>query len=540
MSQNLLRSKRARQALKKAIRISEKISPILEQDPTLRTKEKEKEIREIFDQMLHRDEYFVLVDDKGWGILHTNRLREGTHFNDEVGQKAAKTNEPLLQIYQRNTGEIMIDASCRVYQGKEHTYNLRLGRIVNRPYLRPFIYALGGVPLLVTLFSHLVFGVNKLFLSIGIGFLVSFLFSTWFQQSMIHSIEDWHEMTRAISAGNLTKRVKGSFWRDQFHQIGYELNKIAIGIHSIISEIKNSTFHTKTFTIKQAKFTEQLSGAFQELTATMEEFSAGTDTQLQSLAGVEEHIQDIVTITKSIQSSIKTSVDLSENASITAKNGTEAVQHTSTQMEKIRELIYNSSQSSQRMNQGIHEISQKVSAITKIAKQTNLLALNASIEAVHAGENGRGFAIVADEVRNLAEETSSFAIEVLNLLEHVGTESMVTVQSVEHGVEEMEKGMQLVKQAGFAITRLNEVVVQTKENVLTNEEQSKELIEHNRKIEESIHEIMQISHAFTKASKDVSMTMEQHSHDIIQLSKDAESLKDQALLLEKIVNRFTL
>jgi len=536
---NLLKRKQAKQALRKVVRIGEKISPLLQKNSDLDIHESK--IRDILDQSLKKDEYFVLVDQNGLGIIHTNRLREGTLFNDEVGLKSARTEEPLLQIYQRNTGEIIIDASTRVFHRNGKSYNLRIGRIVNQPFIRPLIYALSIIPLFISFISFLLLGANQnVYLGLSIGLVISVIFSTWFQKSMIKSLEEWNQATRAISAGDLTKRIKSTMWRDQFHQMGYELNKIAIGIHSILSELRNASTHTKTFSIKQSKYTEELSSAFQQLTATMEEFSAGTDSQLQSLAQMEEEIHNVIEITQSIQSSIEKSVDLAQSATRTATNGTEAVEQTSRQMEKIRQLIYESSNSSQKMNHRIDDITEKVSAITKIAKQTNLLALNASIEAAHAGEGGRGFAIVAEEIRNLAEETSSFTIEVLELLEQVSKESELSVQFVEHGVEEMEQGMRLVKEAGHAITLLNDVVTHTKENVLFNESQSHQLINHNINIERAIKDILQISQAFTQASKEVSHTMEHQSHDIIQLAKDAEYLKEQSLSLEKIVHRFTL
>ncbi len=540
MNQNkLLNSKSAKSALKKVVRVANQLSPLL--SAINYNIETESKIRAILDQELKKDEYFVMVNQVGLGVLHTNRLREGTLFSDEVGQKSSKTLEPLLQLYKRNTGEILIDASCRIITMDNQSYNLRLGRIVQKTFLSPILYSLSTIPVLASVITAGILNPTPapLIMIGGTGLITSMLLSTMIYKNLKHSIYDWYEMTRNISSGNLVKRIEPK-GQDEFHQMGYELNKVAIGIQSIILELSHSSKNMNNISLKQAQFTNELSSAFQELTATMEQFSAGTDTQLYSLDNAKEKVDEILHIADEIQKSIAESVSLSESAFNTAASGITAVQQTQNQMNQINQVIHESAQSIELLNHHSQQIMGKISSITNIAKQTNMLALNASIEAAHAGAEGRGFAIVAEEIRKLAEETSTFSKDIFALLSQITEEIMGSATTIEKGEREIEAGLLLVKEAGEAIESLNGVVKQTKEQVLNNEEKAQLLITHGYSIQKTFQDISEISASFATAAKEVSITMESHSNDVISLSKDAELLNNQSQSLEKIVNRFNI
>ena len=79
------------------------------------------------------------MDSTGHSWIHTNRLLEGTDFTDEVGLKAANTTEPLLQVYERLTGELLVDGSCRLIEVDGEKFNIRIGRIIHKQFMTPFL-----------------------------------------------------------------------------------------------------------------------------------------------------------------------------------------------------------------------------------------------------------------------------------------------------------------------------------------------------------------------------------------------------------------
>ncbi|MED4269387.1 methyl-accepting chemotaxis protein, partial [Geobacillus stearothermophilus] len=146
----LTKQRRSKRALKKVTETAEALRKMI--DRTRPLEEQLDRIRTFLDERLGRDEYFVLVDESGYGVVHTNRLREGRVFADPVGLAAARTNEPLLQVYERDTGEVLIDASCPFWtEPGGRRFNLRMGRLMHRPYLQWVLASVAIAPAAVGL-----------------------------------------------------------------------------------------------------------------------------------------------------------------------------------------------------------------------------------------------------------------------------------------------------------------------------------------------------------------------------------------------------
>ena len=180
-------------------------------DSTKSLEEQIEQIRPILDKELERDEYFVIVDENGFAYIHTNRLREGTAFTDKVGLAAARTDTGLLQVYPRDSGEVLIDASCPLFTdatGKR--FNIRMGRLVHRPFIGLMFTILTAISSIIP--ALIVYLSSKDFLVTGSVFiataLISFIFSLIYYNIIMKRLREWYAVTKKISSGDLSAHVE--------------------------------------------------------------------------------------------------------------------------------------------------------------------------------------------------------------------------------------------------------------------------------------------------------------------------------------------
>jgi methyl-accepting chemotaxis protein len=158
-------------------------------------------------------------------------------------------------------------------------------------------------------------------------------------------------------------------------------------------------------------------------------------------------------------------VAAADQASQRAAHGQNVVNTATEGIRAISRTVLETSQVVSTLGQQSEEIGRIVSVIKDIADQTNLLALNAAIEAARAGEQGRGFAVVADEVRKLAERTSSATSEISTTIKNIQQETARAVASMEQGSQEVAQGVDMAQQVGQAIGSINEAVVSLSERI---------------------------------------------------------------------------
>jgi methyl-accepting chemotaxis protein len=222
---------------------------------------------------------------------------------------------------------------------------------------------------------------------------------------------------------------------------------------------------------------------------------------------VEEMTKTIMETTKN--SSI--AADSAKNSGSTAKEGGKVVAETIEGMNRIADVVRSSAETVQALGKSSDQIGEIVQVIDDIADQTNLLALNAAIEAARAGEQGRGFAVVADEVRKLAERTTKATKEIAGMIKQIQKDTSNAVISMSKGTEEVEKGKALADKAGESLKEIilgavkvvdviTQVAAASEEQSSTSEEISRSIEAINNVTRESTAGIQQIA----KASEDLS------------------------------------
>lgn len=533
----LVKKPAARRALTKVERVAEQIKPLIQNRQSFESHYDQ--LHEILDEELKTDEYFVIVDSEGVSYIHTNRLLEGTIFSDEVGLKAANTTKPLLQVYERLTGELLVDGSCPLIEVEDKGFNLRIGRIIHQKFIIPFLSAVTIVPALAIILASFLLNIplKTGFMLAGLSFIVTGIFMIILHRYMMNGLTSWHRVTRRISAGDLTAEVKNRS-RNEFHQIGFEINKMAIGMQKMIEELGESSEIINNVSFDQAEESARLSSTFTKFGETMQSFQTGAQEQLASLQSASAMIQTMIRGVRDMEDKIEGTLTISEEASAAAEDGNEAILKSGHKMEQLEEAVNQSAQKIAHVAEDVNQVIQKVSSITQIAEQTNLLALNASIEAARAGDAGSGFSVVATEVRKLAEDTNTFASDIFMQLEKTREEMREAVEHVESNTEAIREGVEIVQIAGASIEKLNDASIQSKEAVVSNSQFADELTKEGAQLERIIEEVNKIAESFTDQIVQTTESMEGQIEGIHMLASDAETLTNQADILNRTVHKF--
>ncbi len=257
--------------------------------------------------------------------------------------------------------------------------------------------------------------------------------------AVILPVKEGADVLEVMAKGDLTVRVKGEYKGD--HQlIKNSINQLGDSLSELLEEVTQAVEGTASASGQISSSTEEMAAGAQEQSSQASEVATA----------VEEMTKTIIETTKNAGMAAQAARD----AGTTAEGGGNIVKATIAGMDKVAEVVKKSSEKIKTLGRSSDQIGEIIQVIDDIADQTNLLALNAAIEAARAGEQGRGFAVVADEVRKLAERTTKATKEIAGMIKKIQEETGDVVASIDEGTSEVENGKKMADQASTALQEI--------------------------------------------------------------------------------------
>ncbi len=301
---------------------------------------------------------------------------------------------------------------------------------------------------------------------------------------------------KQIAEGDLTHEAMAIKSDDEIGQLGLTFNAMSSNLKTLISGVTSLAGSTRASVGSVAKTTTQAS---------------------QSMTQIQHSVQQIAAATSQVAKSTQEITILVQSANKSVEAGSADIERVNTGFQGVQKTIEETGSSINTLSQRSQEISEIVGLITKISDQTNLLALNAAIEAARAGEAGRGFAVVADEVRKLAESSSQSAEKIAGIIKEIQGDTTGVVAASAKSIEETKAVLELVAkmQAGYG-----------------------EMADSVRGISRQVEQIAAVAEETAASAQEVTAGAEEQTAAVMQIANTAVTLTGQADKLQEQVSKF--
>lgn len=361
---------------------------------------------------------------------------------------------------------------------------------------------------------------------------------TLFTRNLKKRIGKVVEVSQAIAEGNLATGQLSFKEQDEIGQLATAVNRMNSNLRSVIQQI---TEVSETVTAQSEELTQsadEVKSGSEQVATTMQELASGSEVQAN-------HASELSSLMGSFTSKVQDAnrdgeyIHTSSNHVLNLTNeGSELMAASTEQMKKVDQIVRDVVRKMENLDAQSQKISNLVYVIKDISDQTNLLALNAAIEAARAGEHGKGFAVVADEVRKLAEQVSVSVTDITGIVEDIQRETDIVTESLKDGYKEVEKGTGQNDLTGRKFENIRSAVTEMAEKIQTVSETLFSLSQNSNDMHASIQEIASISERSAAGVEQTSASAQQTSSSMDEVAASSSELANLAEKLNGMVRQF--
>lgn len=373
-------------------------------------------------------------------------------------------------------------------------------------------------------------------IAIALGVLVSVLTARFITKPIVYVAG----RMKAVASGDLSQPLLEIKSNDEIGQLISATNEMSINTKQLLTKINQVSETVSRQSEELTQTANEVKTGAEQVSTTMEELANGSETQANSVGILANNMGIFTTKVEETNKNGERVQKHSEDVLQMTDEGTELMESSISQMDKINQIVHEAARKMEGLDKQSQEISKLVLVIKDIAAQTNLLALNAAIEAARAGEHGKGFAVVADEVRKLAEQVSISVGDITEIVSTIQVESGITAESLKSGYSEVEKGTSQMRITGETFNKISSSVTEMVHSIVVVSENLSMIAENGQEMNGSIDEIASVSEESAAGVEQTAASAQQLSASIEEVAASSSQLALMSEELNKLVGQFKL
>ncbi|WP_400242204.1 methyl-accepting chemotaxis protein [Niallia sp. JL1B1071] len=365
------------------------------------------------------------------------------------------------------------------------------------------------------------------------------LFGLYISAMIVNPIKRLKALMEKGGQGDFSER-SAYIGKDEVGSLSDSYNIMANGMKELIETLSETSHHLATSSEQLSSSSEESSRASEHISETIQELAENSEMQMTLMESSSKGIHSVNETTGSITERAKKVAETAERTSVVSAEGASRISEVTKQMKSINHNVVTLGQSIATLESRINKIGDITMVISDISSQTNLLALNAAIEAARAGEQGKGFAVVADEVRKLAEQTAGSAEQITSLISQIQTDSKNTSLSMTTAANEVDAGIGIVQDAGDSFMKIERSINELVTLVEEVSESLDHLKEHTNTINYSILEVNSMASEAAASTENVSSATEEQVASMQEIAASSTSLAQLATDLQDKIKQFKI
>jgi len=381
---------------------------------------------------------------------------------------------------------------------------------------------------------------NIILIVCGISIILGMIIIWFFANRITKPIVKVTEQMGYLANGDLTKELLLIHTKDETSRLADAMNLLHTNLKSSMKKVSETSETLTSQSEELSQSANEVKMGSVQVASTIQELAAGSETQANIAS---ELASGMNTFTERVQVANESGLMIEQNSKAVlnmTNDGSELMKKSIQQMEKIHSIVNESVKKVEGLDKQSQEISNLVTVIKDVANQTNLLALNAAIEAARAGEHGKGFAVVADEVRKLAEQVSVSVTDITDIVNNIQRETLFVSDSLKEGYKEVEQGKTQIESTGETFEGISTAVIEMVNSITTIAENLADISASTQEMNGSVEEIASVSEESAAGIEQTSASVQQTSSIMEEVAGSSEQLANLAEELNALVRQFKL